>query len=168
MNLDPGIAPFVEALQAEGVETFESCEGGPGHAFLEPTIRFHGGQGEGHRALGLALGMGLPVAELRRSWPVQDGEPTGPCWELTFYRPATNPTQTEAKPESLNNQPPVSSGRVTVDLTREEAQGLADFLAHGAMDASMPVENRIRDEVAARLRAALAAARSVGEGAADE
>lgn len=80
----------------------------------------------------------------------------------------TNQTQTEAKPESLSNQPPVSSGRVTVDLTREEAQGLADFLAHGAMDASMPVENRIRDEVAARLRAALAAARSVGEGAADE
>ena len=23
------------------METFESCEGGMGHAFLEPTVRFH-------------------------------------------------------------------------------------------------------------------------------
>lgn len=151
MNLDPGIAPFVEALQAEGVETFESCEGGPGHAFLEPTIRFHGGQGEGHRALGLALGMGLPVAELRRSWPVQDGEPTGPCWELTFYRPATNPTQTEAKPESLKEESsaavPVGDG-VTVNAT--------DLLA--VLDAGLPFGSRAYMpivEARDRLRAAL-------------
>jgi len=26
----------------------------------------------------------LPVAELRRVWVMQDEEPTGPWWELTF------------------------------------------------------------------------------------
>jgi hypothetical protein len=41
-ELDPGIAPYVDALRAEGVETFESCEGGDGHAYPEPTVRFAG------------------------------------------------------------------------------------------------------------------------------
>lgn len=90
-DLDPGIRRYVEALQSSGVETFESCQGGEGHAFHEPTIRFFGGMGEGHRALGLALGAGLPVAELRREWPVLDGEPTGPYWSLTFAAPAQSP-----------------------------------------------------------------------------
>ncbi len=29
--LDPGIADYVIALREAGIETFESCEGGPGH-----------------------------------------------------------------------------------------------------------------------------------------
>jgi hypothetical protein len=29
---------------ALGVETIESCEGGPGHAFPEPTVRLAGGK----------------------------------------------------------------------------------------------------------------------------
>jgi hypothetical protein len=82
--LDEGIADYVQALAAAGVETFESCQGGDGHAFFEPTIRFHGHRGEGFRALGIALQMGFKVSELRRVWSIQDGEPTGPCWELTF------------------------------------------------------------------------------------
>lgn len=82
--LDKGIEYAVLALAAGGVETFESCEGGHGHAFPEPTVRFHGHVGEGHRALGVALSAGLPVLELRRVWPVIDDEPTGPWWELTF------------------------------------------------------------------------------------
>lgn len=71
-------------LRDAGVETFESCEGGEGHAFLEPTVRFHGHRSEGLRALAVVLQAGLPVSELRRVWPVLDGEVTGPCWELTF------------------------------------------------------------------------------------
>ena len=84
--LDPGIAAAVEALKAAGVETFESCEGGEGHAYPEPTVRFHGGQAEGFRALSAVMVAGLPVAELRRVWPVLDNEPTGPWWELTFTK----------------------------------------------------------------------------------
>jgi hypothetical protein len=82
--LDPGIASAVVVLRGAGVETFESCQGGPGHAYAEPTVRFHGGQPEGFRALAAAMAAGLRVAGLRRVWPIHDDEPTGPWWELVF------------------------------------------------------------------------------------
>lgn len=84
LPLDPWIADAVRLLRAGGIETFESCDGGAGHAYLEPTVRFHGQHSEGFRALAVALQARLPVAELRRVWPILDGEPTGPWWELTF------------------------------------------------------------------------------------
>lgn len=83
-QIDPGIKPHVAALRAAGIETFESCAGGQGHAFHEPTVRFHGDRSEGFRAFAAAMQCGLPVAELRRVWPINDGDPTGPWWELTF------------------------------------------------------------------------------------
>jgi hypothetical protein len=83
-SLDPEIARYVDILDAAGIETFESCQGGEGHAFLEPTIRFSGNRGEGFRALALAITYALPVSELRRYWQIVDGEPEGPHWELTF------------------------------------------------------------------------------------
>ena len=82
--MDPGIAPYVDVLDAAGIETFESCEGGEGHSMPEPTVRFHGQRGEGFRALAVALEHGLPVLDLRRYWAIIEGEPTGPYWELTF------------------------------------------------------------------------------------
>lgn len=87
--LDAGIAKAVRILRAAGVETFESCEGGPGHSYPEPTIRFHGDAPEGFRALAAAMKEGFPVAELRRVWPIQDEEPTGPWWEITFVTAPT-------------------------------------------------------------------------------
>ena len=83
-HLDSGISKEVFALRESGVETFESCEGGKGHAFLEPTVRFHGNRAEGLRAFAVVLQSGLRPSELRRVWTVLDGELTGPCWELTF------------------------------------------------------------------------------------
>src|ERR1700753_2934948 len=88
--IDKGIAWEVRVLWEQGVETFESCEGGAGHPFPEPTVRFFGGQAEGFRALGIALQHGLKVSELRRYWSVENGEPVGPHWEMTFYRAAAN------------------------------------------------------------------------------
>lgn len=82
--LDPGIRRAVEVLGAAGVETFESCQGGPGHAYPEPTVRFHGDRSEGFRALAAAMQEGLPVVALRRVWTINDGEPAGPWWEMTF------------------------------------------------------------------------------------
>ncbi len=82
--LDPGIAPAVFALRAAGVETFESCEGGPGHAYPEPTVRFHGEPPEGYKALAVAWYAGLKVTSLRRTWIVQGMEASGPYWEMTF------------------------------------------------------------------------------------
>lgn len=83
---DAGIRRAVRILIEQGVETFESCEGGDGHGYPEPTIRFHGGQAEGFRAVGVALQNGLPVSSLRRYWQIEDGEPNGPHWEMTFER----------------------------------------------------------------------------------
>jgi hypothetical protein len=82
--LDPGIADFVNILCDGNVETFESCQGGPGHAYPEPTVRFHGGPAEGFRALSWAMQHGLPVMSLRRIWTVTANEPNGPWWEMTF------------------------------------------------------------------------------------
>jgi hypothetical protein len=82
--LDPGIEPLVRCLVSRGIETFESCEGGPGHAYPEPTVRFHGGKAEGYKAAGYALEAGFGVSALRRVWPVLDSELTGPYWELTL------------------------------------------------------------------------------------
>jgi len=84
-KLDPGIRKAVELLQANGVETFESCEGGPGHSYPEPTVRLYGNPAAGWRALAVCLDHGLAVAAIRRIWPVLDRyEPTGPYWEIVF------------------------------------------------------------------------------------
>src|ERR1700688_1896333 len=84
-RLDAGIEKAVRRLQACGIETFESCEGGAGHAYPEPTIRFHGTPAAGWRAIAVCLDYGLPVSELRRVWDVlNSGEPTGPHWEVVF------------------------------------------------------------------------------------
>jgi len=87
-RLDAGIRSTVEILASNGVETFESCEGGKGHAFHVPTVRFHGNHAEGFRALAIALQHGLRVCELRRYYSIEDGEPVGPRWEMTFLEEA--------------------------------------------------------------------------------
>ena len=84
-DLDPGIREAVRLLMSAGVETFESCEGGEGHAYPRPTVRFHGHRDEGFRALALALANGLRVVGLRRVWDIIEGEPTGPHWEMEFH-----------------------------------------------------------------------------------
>ena len=82
--LDPGIAKPVKILNQFGIETFESCEGGEGHCYPEPTVRLHGDKFEGFKAFAIAKQHGLPVACLRRIWTMRDDEPTGPWWEMTF------------------------------------------------------------------------------------
>jgi hypothetical protein len=86
-NLDKGIRKYVEILRAEGVETYESCEGGISHAYPEPTIRFHGNCAEGFRVLSVALNHHLPIFALRRVWDIQDMQPVGPTWEIVFIKP---------------------------------------------------------------------------------
>jgi hypothetical protein len=83
-RIDPEIARAVSILQQGGVETFESCQGGPGHAFPEPTVRFYGTPAAGPRALAVCMDHGLPVSALRRVWYIENNEPTGPNWEIVF------------------------------------------------------------------------------------
>jgi hypothetical protein len=85
--LDEGIKEIVLTLIAHGIETSESCEGGHGHAYPEPTVRFEGGMSEGPRAAALAIAYGFPVKRLRRTWAVLDSMLHGPWWEMTFATP---------------------------------------------------------------------------------
>jgi len=84
-KIDPGIEYELRILRDNGIETTESCQGGQGHPFPEPTIRFCGGRAAGFKAVGIAITYGLKMSELRRVWDMQDGELTGPQWEITFY-----------------------------------------------------------------------------------
>lgn len=84
MPLDPGIRDAVTILRRGGVETFESCEGGEGHAFPVPTIRFYGDAWAGYRAFSIAMEHALAVANLRRVYDVIEGQLHGPWWEMTF------------------------------------------------------------------------------------
>jgi hypothetical protein len=83
-SLNKGISQQVQVLMSNGIETFESCEGGKGHSYPEPTIRFHGERSEGWKALSIALQHQLKVFALRRIWTVNDGEPIGAHWEMVF------------------------------------------------------------------------------------
>lgn len=82
--LDTGIEKEVLILRDGGIETFESCQGGAGHAYPAPTIRFYGDRAEGFRALAIALRSGLAIKDLRRVWSIIEEEPTGPWWEMVF------------------------------------------------------------------------------------
>jgi hypothetical protein len=64
--LDKGIKKAVEILNTHGFKTFESCEGGDGHAFVEPTIRFTGNEFDCLRAFEICQLYHLCVHECRR------------------------------------------------------------------------------------------------------
>jgi hypothetical protein len=84
-NLDPGIRRAVQILVDAGIETFESYEGGQGHSYPGPAVRFRGGPDDGWVALGIRIALGLKPTDLKRVWYVLDrNDPTGPYWEITF------------------------------------------------------------------------------------
>ena len=85
--MDIGIVRAVQILLDADIATYESCEGGEGHAYLEPTIRFKGTPACGWRALATLMTYDLPVKRLSRTWSLSYGVPDGPCWEVTFTRP---------------------------------------------------------------------------------
>jgi len=91
MELDPGIRRAVLILRRAGIETCESCEGGVGHAFPDPTIRFHGSTWAGYRAFAIAMEHGLPVLHLRYSYGVEGGQLGPPRWEMTFHPTVRHP-----------------------------------------------------------------------------
>lgn len=82
--LDPGIAPMVELLRIHGIETFESCQGGQGHAFSEPIIRFHGDLWQGYKVVTILMQHGFSLVSLRRYWTILYGELVGPKWEVVL------------------------------------------------------------------------------------
>jgi hypothetical protein len=95
-GIDPGIRQIVRILSENGVETCQSCaasgpfgqgsgkDNGDAHSYSEPTVDFIGSLAAGFHALSVAMTHGLPVAELRRVWKMNNGEPEGPIWSMTF------------------------------------------------------------------------------------
>ena len=79
--MDPGIRKAVLILRRGGIETFESCEGGPGHAFDQPTIKFNG---DSWACFAVAMEHGLPVQRIQRAYGVVEGQLEGPWWEIVF------------------------------------------------------------------------------------
>lgn len=72
-------------LRAGGVETFESCQGGDGHARPEPTIRFFGNGAAGFHAFAVTNDNGLPVLKLALTYSISDEKLLeSPWWEMTF------------------------------------------------------------------------------------
>jgi hypothetical protein len=86
-TLDLGIVRAVKILIDADIATYESCQGGEGHAYREPTIRFKGTPACGWRALATLMTYDLPVYRLSQTWVLSYGVPDGPCWEIVFARP---------------------------------------------------------------------------------
>jgi hypothetical protein len=92
-NIDEKILPAVKILNEHGFKTFESCEGGEGHLFHEPTVRFEGSEFDLIRAFEICQLHGLPVYEVKRVYrktPVYINDNTstvhqiGEAWETPF------------------------------------------------------------------------------------
>jgi hypothetical protein len=84
LDLDAGIRRAVLILRSAGIETFESCEGGAGHAFPDPTVKFHGGAWAGYHAFAIAMEHRLPVLRMQQVYGIANGQLEGPWWELVF------------------------------------------------------------------------------------
>ena len=82
LTLDPGISFPVKVLMEHGIQTFESCQGGEGHCFKYPTIRFYGDKTEGYRAFDVLAKHGFRVLFLQRTWDIDHNEIGAPYWQL--------------------------------------------------------------------------------------
>jgi hypothetical protein len=88
-DLDPGIRFAVRILHAHGFDTCQSCQGGKGHAYYEPTVEMAAASddAEGFGALAALQAYGLPVAAIALTWPVKNGVPYEKNWRITFHEP---------------------------------------------------------------------------------
>jgi hypothetical protein len=85
-QLDAGIQGAVVLLCKAGVETVQSCEGGDGHSYAEPTVDFIGGNGAGLYALSVCVENNLPVKDLCKVWIVDENHQIADTlWRIIFY-----------------------------------------------------------------------------------
>lgn len=87
---DQGFA--VRVLHASGFETCQSCQGGAGHAYHEPTVEMVATSSDalGFGALEALHAYGLPVSGVAINWPVHNGMPFEKNWRITFSRTMEN------------------------------------------------------------------------------
>jgi hypothetical protein len=94
-GLDVGIRFAVRVLHAAGIETCQSCQGGPdqlrpdrGHAYVVPTIDMIAGADDaiGFASLRALQAYGLPVDTLSIVWNISNGLPYEKLWRVTFSK----------------------------------------------------------------------------------
>lgn len=88
-ELDEGIRFAVRALHAAGFDTCQSCEGGEGHAYDNPTVDLLVGANDaiGFGAVSTLVGYGLPVSTVSQVWNLDKlGRPYESVWRIEFAR----------------------------------------------------------------------------------
>lgn len=89
-GIDAGIRFAVRVLHARGFETCQSCEGGDGHAYDQPSVDLLAGANDatGFAAVAELVGFGLPVDRVSQVWNVDKmGRPYETIWRIEFSRP---------------------------------------------------------------------------------
>lgn len=87
-GLDAGIRFAVRVLHAHGIETGQSCQGGEGHSYPQPTIEFAADADDatGFKALAVLQTYGLPVDSISIRWSIFRGLPHEKLWQITFWK----------------------------------------------------------------------------------
>lgn len=87
-QLDAGIRFPVRILHAAGFDTCQSCQGGVGHSYPDPTIDLvaRGDDANGFGALDALRDYGLPVSTVAIVWNIQNGLPFEKLWRITFVK----------------------------------------------------------------------------------
>ena len=90
-KLDAGIRFPVRVLHAAGgIETCQSCQGGPGHedAYHEPTIDLiaSGEDGHGFAAVAALTAYGIDVLDVAIVWSIKNGLPVSRIWRIQLRR----------------------------------------------------------------------------------
>jgi len=83
-KVDAGVRYPVRVLHAHGIETAQSCQGGAGHAYHEPTIDLpaQGSDALGFAALAALRDNGVDVLDVALVWSVVGGLPHQKLWRV--------------------------------------------------------------------------------------
>lgn len=88
-GIDKGIRFAVRVLHARGFETCQSCEGGDGRAYDQPSVDLIAGSRDaaGFAAVAELVSFGLPVDRLSQVWNLDAlGRPYETIWRIEFSR----------------------------------------------------------------------------------
>lgn len=83
-KLDKGIRFAVRVLHAKGFETCQSCQGGKGHCYNNPTIDLisSGDDSWGFAAISALQDYGIIVTDISLHWSVRNGFPYDRIWRI--------------------------------------------------------------------------------------
>lgn len=106
-ELDTAIAPLVRYLRRKGIDTFESCEGGPDHVFPWPIIRFRGDLIKRMEAFNYLRHIGAPMIYIKKASfvgypPAQPNHGETHFFEIEFEYPLPDFSHLD-NADSINN-----------------------------------------------------------------